>query len=60
MPTDLGRRRPLLGEIDDDAILFNPLNDELFSCGEDVNEFHIAYARAHPELFSRIRGRPAD
>lgn len=59
VPTDQQERREVLNAMDDRGISFGPLTNELFSCGEDVNEFHVAYARAHPELFSRIRGGAA-
>ena len=56
VPTDQEERREVLETMGDQGISFGPLTNELFKCGEDVNEFHVAYARAHPELFSRVRG----
>jgi hypothetical protein len=56
VPKDQEERREVLETMDDQGISFAPLTNELFSCGEDVNEFHVAYARAHPDLFSRVRG----
>jgi hypothetical protein len=59
VPTDQEERRETLLAMDEECVLFDPLTDELYSCGEDVNEFHQAYATAHPELFSRLRGGAA-
>ena len=56
VPTDQEERREVLETLDDQGLSFEPLTNEFFSCGEDLNEFHIAYVRAHPELFARIRG----
>ena len=58
VPPDLDARRELLEEMEDRGVSFDTLTDELFSCGEDVNELHGAYAKTHPALFARI-WRPA-
>ena len=59
VPTDQQERREVLEKMEDQGISFATPTSELFSCGEDVNAFHVAFATAHPELFSRIRGGAA-
>lgn len=55
VPIDQEERRELLLSLEEQGISFEPLTQELFACGEDVNDLHQEYVAAHPELFACLR-----
>lgn len=56
VPTDQEERRELLLSFEEQGVSFDPLTNELFSCKEDVNDYHQKFVSLHPELFTRLRG----